>query len=81
MERSDLTIFQKAYVSSVYVVSKVRYAFNFNLVPDKVIVLWNTSIKSFIFGKYMPWRLLDAQENAPTCVGGVGVPNVSKINR
>ena len=61
--------------------SKIRYAFNFNLVPDKVVALWNTSIKNFIFGKYMLWRLLDAQRKAPTSVGGVGVPDVSRINR
>ena len=49
--------------------------------PDKVVALWNTSIKSFIFGKYMLWRPLDAQGKALTCVGGVGVPDVSRINK
>ena len=65
----------------MYVVSKVRYAFNFNLVPDKVRSSWNTSIKNFIFGKYLPWRLIDDQGKAHTSVGAVGVPDVSRINK
>lgn len=80
-KRYGLSIFQKAHICRVFFASRLQYAFNFGLMPDKLVTETMNALKAFVFGKYMPFRPVESQAKAKACFGGVGLVDIGLQNR